>query len=337
MTSQTLPAGKLRAETLDELLQHTSSDPNILLGPAIGEDAAVVDFHGRYLVVSTDPITFATDQCGWYAVWVNANDIAACGGTPRYFSASVVLPHGPTSLDDIKKLFMEIEQACQQLGILWIGGHTEISPTVTTPLVAGQMIGEVAPEELCRSADAQPGDALVLVKTAAIEATAIIAREKARQVTAAFGRETTERCQRFLFEPGISIVAQAAMARGFAVHAMHDPTEGGVITAIREICLASRCGVVVDEKAIQILPETAALCRHFNIDPLGAISSGALLLTLAEENAARLLSHYQKHTVPAAVIGTMVPRENGMTLRKQDGKITPLPLFDVDEIVKLFA
>jgi hydrogenase maturation factor len=302
----------------------------------VGEDAAVIDQGNRYLVVTADPITFATERCGWYSVCVNANDIAACGGTPRYYSAVVVLPAGRTTLADVEVLFAEIEDACRQMNVLWVGGHTEVSPTVNTALVAGQMIGDVTPEHLCRSSDAQAGDALVLAKAAAIEATAIIATEKAGEVEQLHGTETARKSQSFLLDPGISVVREAALARDFPVHAMHDPTEGGVANGIREICTASNCGVLVEASRILVLPETVALCRQFGIDPLGAISSGALLLTLPPQAASHLVREYKAAGVQAAIIGEILPSEAGLQMREMDGNIIPLPDFVTDEITKLY-
>jgi hydrogenase expression/formation protein HypE len=336
MAAEILPAGKLRPETLARLLGYTSQAPDVVVGPALGEDAAVIAQGDRYLVVTTDPITFATEHCGWYSVCVNANDIAACGGTPRYYSAAIILPEGQTSIEDVETLFAEIEDACRQLDVLWVGGHTEVSPTVNSVLVAGQMIGEVAPEHLCRSSDAKAGDALVLVKAAAIEATAIIATEKAEEVGAVHGVEMMKRSQNFLFAPGISVVREAKLARNFPVHAMHDPTEGGVATGIREMCMASNCGAVVEATAITLLSETEALCQQFGLNPLGAISSGALLLTLAVEAASDLMREYAKAGVQARVIGEIVPPGVGLQLQEEEGDARLLPEFVVDEITKLY-
>ena len=336
MATELLPAGKLRPETLAKLLRHTSQTPELVVGAAVGEDAAVIQQGNQYLVVTTDPITFATERCGWYSVLVNANDIAACGGTPRYFSTAIVLPEGKTCLTHVEALFAEIENACREIGVLWVGGHTEVSSAVNTVLVAGQMIGEVKPEQLCRTSDAQVGDFIVLVKAAAIEATAIIATEKAAEVRALHGEEILKKGQNFLLEPGISIVQEAALARNFPVNAMHDPTEGGVITGIREICMASKCGGLVKAKAIPILPETAVLCRQFGLDPLGAISSGALLLTLPGEAASGLMVEYSKRGTQAVVIGEIASPEAGLKLEEPDGKVAPLPEFLTDEITKLY-
>ena len=336
MAAEILPAGKLRPETLAKLLRHTSQSPEVVVGAAVGEDAAVIEQGNQYLVVATDPITFATEHCGRYSVLVNANDIAACGGTPRYYSAAIVLPEGKTSLAQVEALFAETEKACREIGVLWVGGHTEVSSAVNTVLVAGQMIGEVTPDHLCRSSDAQVGDLIILVKAAAIEATAIIAIEKAAEVKALHGDPLLKRSQNFLLEPGISVVHEAALARNFPVNAMHDPTEGGVTTGVREICLASQCGALVKARAIPILPETAALCQQFGLDPLGAISSGALLLTLPQEAAPGLMDEYSKKGIQAAVIGQIAPSEEGLKMEKQDGKVTPLPEFVADEITKLY-
>jgi hydrogenase expression/formation protein HypE len=337
MAAHPLPQGKLRPEILARLLGHTSQSPDLVVGPALGEDAAVIDQGDRYLVLTTDPITFTASHCGWYSVCVNANDIAACGGTPRYYSAAIIFPEARTTLEDVERLFAEIEDACRRLGVLWVGGHTEVSPAVTGPLVVGQMIGEVAPEHLCKSGAAKEGDALLLVKTGAIEATAIIAAQRASEVEAVQGKERARRCREFLFDPGLAIVREAALARGFPVHAMHDPTEGGVITGIREICAASNCGALVLQASIGILPETEALCSQFGLDPLGAISSGALLLTLPQEAAVPLVHHYHEHGVPASVIGEILDPIAGLSIRRRDGRLEALPEFAVDEITKLFA
>jgi hydrogenase expression/formation protein HypE len=336
MSTEILPPGKLKPETLTHLLRHTSQAAELVVGPAVGEDAAVIDQGNRYLVVTTDPITFATERSGWYSVCVNANDIAACGGTPRYYSAAIVLPAGQTSLVKVEALFAEIEEACSQIGVLWVGGHTEVSHAVNNVLVAGQMIGEVAPEHLRRSSDAKVGDALLLIKAAAIEATAIIATEKADEVAAVHGAETMKKSQNFLLDPGISVIREAALARDFPVHAMHDPTEGGVSTGIGEICMASNCGALVQADAITILPETEALCRQFGLNPLGAISSGALLLTLPAAAASDLVGEYHEAGIRARVIGEVVSPDLGLRLQEVDGELKPLPEFAADEITKLY-
>ena len=64
----------------------------MISGPKVGEDAAIIDMGDRLLVAKSDPITFAADRIGWYAVQVNANDVACTGGTPKWFLATLLVP-----------------------------------------------------------------------------------------------------------------------------------------------------------------------------------------------------------------------------------------------------
>ena len=84
-----LPVGKLPSDQLADLMALLPGGPRVVLGPSVGEDAAVIDMPDRYLVAKTDPITFATDEIGWYAVHVNANDIATTGAVPLWFMATL--------------------------------------------------------------------------------------------------------------------------------------------------------------------------------------------------------------------------------------------------------
>src|SRR2546428_12135440 len=88
-----LPVGKLRAKMLQAFLEKVPvRDPRVVVGPRVGEDAAVIDIGERYLVATSDPITFATDEAAWYAVQVNANDVAGRRGPPRRVLATPLLP-----------------------------------------------------------------------------------------------------------------------------------------------------------------------------------------------------------------------------------------------------
>src|SRR5215510_13373590 len=144
-----LPVGKLRPTLLGELLaRHTSPDPRVVVGPRVGEDAAVLDMGDRYLVATTDPITFVTEDLGWYALVVNANDLAVRGATPRWFLATCLLPEGRTTEADITALFTQLGAACQTLEVALVGGHTEVTPGLDRPIVVGTMLGEVDKERL---------------------------------------------------------------------------------------------------------------------------------------------------------------------------------------------
>jgi hydrogenase expression/formation protein HypE len=330
------PLGKLPAEHLARLLaRYAPSDERVVLGPGVGRDATVISFSDRYLVAKTDPITFASDEIGWYAVHVNANDIACMGATPCWFLATLLLPEARTDEALVDTIFDQISDACRELGMALVGGHTEITHGIDRPIVVGCTLGEVAPERLVRPDGAQPDDALLLTKGVAVEGTAIIAREKAGALTGV-EESVLERCRGFLYDPGISVVRDAAVATAAgAVHAMHDPTEGGLMTGLWELAEAAGVGLAVDEAAIPILPETRTLCERLGLDPLGLIGSGALLLVVAPGDAAAILAALEGAGIAATRIGRVVERNQGIVLRSATGE-RPLPQFERDEIAKLF-
>lgn len=337
MTSS-FPTGKLPLETLARLLaRHKPTDPRVVVGPGVGLDFAVIDLDDRYLVAKTDPITFATDRIGWYAVHVNANDVACSGAAPRWFLATSLLPEGMADDALAEAIFEGIQQACEAIGVSLVGGHTEITYGIDRPILVGCMLGEVEKDRLITAAGAHVGDSLVLAKGVPIEATAIIAREKATELADRFEPDFLRRCQDFLFDPGISVVKAAAIATGAGrVHAMHDPTEGGLATCLWELAEASRCALEVDGEAIPILPEGRALCEAYGLDPLAIIASGALLLTAPPEDVDALQAALAQEGIPAAVIGRVVPGDGPKVHLKGPKGPKRLPLPARDEIAKLF-
>jgi hydrogenase maturation factor len=313
------------------------SDPRVVVGPGVGQDAAVLDFGDRYLVAKSDPITFATDAIGWYAVQVNANDIACTGATPRWFLATLLLPEGRSDAALVESIFAHIRDACRALDVSLVGGHTEITYGVDRPIVSGTMLGELSPDRLVTAAGAQPGDTLILTKGIAIEATALIARERADTLQGRLPSELLERCRNFLYQPGLSVVRDAQIALNAGrVHALHDPTEGGLATGLRELALASHVGIEMNADTIPILPETAVLCAEFGLDPLGVIASGALLIAAAAEDASAITQALNQAGIVASSIGQVLAAEAGLRLRAGD-IIRPLPTFERDELARLFV
>jgi len=334
-----LPPGKLPLPLLESFLtRFAPHDPRIVVGPRAGEDAAVFDLGDRYLVAKTDPITFATSEIGWYAVNVNANDVAAMGARPRWFLATILLPAGKATAEMAEAIFGQIYDACEALGISLAGGHTEITHNLDRPIVSGTMLGEVEPSRLITTAGAQMGDAVLLVKPVPIEGTALIALERHEVLRCkGYSEEFIRRVQGFLREPGISVAAPALLAADTGhVHAMHDPTEGGVVTGLLEMARAAGTGLLVDLDRIPVLPEGAALCGEFGLDPLGTIASGALLVATDQQEAEHLVQKLSAAGYPAAVIGRVTPPDEGLVARRA-GKRVSWPAFATDEITKIFA
>jgi hydrogenase expression/formation protein HypE len=333
------PVGKLPARELQRLLaRYAQPDERVILGPGIGEDVAVIDFGERYLVAKTDPITFATEAIGWYVVQVNANDVACAGARPRWFLATLLLPEASTDAALVESIFAQVSGACRELGIVLCGGHTEITYGLERPIVVGQMLGEVAPDKLVTTAGVQPGDAILLTKGLAVEGTAIIAREKRRELAGSYPPDFLDRCADFLHRPGISVLRETQIAARHApLHAMHDPTEGGLATGLWEMAEAADVTLEIEESSIPILPETAALCADLGLDPLGLIASGALLIALAPGDAPGVVDALREAGIAAAVIGKAAGRGADCYLRDSAGDKRPMPRFARDEIARLFS
>ena len=332
------PTGKLPLPVLEELLgRYARPNERLIVGPQAGEDAAVIDFGDRYLVAKTDPITFATDEIGWYAVHVNANDVAVMGAHPRWFLATLLLPEGQATKAMAETIVAQIDAACRSLGVALAGGHTEITYGLNRPLVIGTMLGEVAPGRLVTTGGAQAGDAILLIKPVPIEGTAIIARERAADLAARGYDPALIACaQNFLRHPGISVVRAALRAAELApVHAMHDPTEGGVVTGLLELARAAGTGLWVDLDRIPVPPEAAALCGEYGLDPLGTIASGALLLALPAAEAEGLQAALAAEGLPSTIIGQVLEAGAGLQAQR-DGRPIPWPTFATDEIARLF-
>jgi hydrogenase maturation factor len=331
--------GKLPHDILASLLERIDrQDRRVIVGPGIGRDAAVIDTGGPDLLVAkSDPITFASELAGWHAVHVNANDIACAGAKPEWFLATVLLPEGATP-GLAEDLFAQITDACTTLGISLIGGHTEITLGLGRPIVVGTMLGMVPREDLVRPDGGKPGDALILTKGIAIEGTSVLAREASDRLRGLGVPEgKIKDATDFLSDPGISVVRDARIAcESVRIHAMHDPTEGGLATALYEMAEANKAGIDVEREAINVLPSSAEICAAAGLDPLGLLASGALLIAVANHDAPALVSALNGARIPATRIGSLVAPASGVIMSDKSGR-RPVPHFETDEVARFLT
>ncbi len=333
-----LAVGKPPLELLQRLFGRLAiRDPRVIMGPRVGEDAAVVDFGDRFLVAKSDPITFVAEEIGWYAVHVNANDLAVRGARPAWFLMTLLLPEGRSDAALLEQILLQTEEACQAVGATLVGGHTEITPGLDRPILAGTMLGEVERARLVTTAGAQPGDAVLLSKGIALEGASILARgSRERLQRRGVPAAVCERARGFLHRPGISVQPEAAAAvESVEVHAMHDPTEGGLATGLLEIALAAGVGLRIERAAIPVLPECRAICDALGLDPLGVIASGALVVTCPAAQADRLLGEWARRGIAGSRIGEVMAPDQGCRLIGA-GAEGPLPRFARDEVARLF-
>ena len=332
-----LPVGKLPVDLQARLLaQAPIQDARVLLGPGIGLDCAVVEPGDRLLVYKSEPITFVTDEIGWYAVQVSANDIATTGALPAWFLVTLLLPEGQTTPDLVEHINRQIFTACQELGISLIGGHTEVTYGLDRPIVIGAMIGEVERDRLVTPRGAAPGDRVLLTKGVPIEATAILAQEFSGRLSAVMAPQELEQARGFLHQPGISVLRDARIALDAGrVTAMHDPTEGGLASALWELADASGQALFIDPSQVIIPALSARICQILALDPLAAIASGALLLTTPPGDASKICQALQSQGIACAEIGVVESGPPSVWRKTESGR-EPLARPARDEIARLF-
>ena len=325
MTSR-LPTGKVPRDLLTRLVysQLGTVRPDVLVHAQFGEDCAVIDFGEEVAVLTTDPITGAGSDLGWYAVFVATNDLAAAGAEPVALALTVLLAPD-RAVEDLGQVMQDAAAAARTVGVEIAGGHSEVTGGIDRTIVIVTGLGRAAKNRVLRSGGARPGDALLMTKGAGVEGTAILARTLEDRLTAALGAEPVNSAK--TFREQISILPEARAAAQAGASAMHDVTEGGVLGAAYEMAAASGIGIRVVADWVPVRPETTAICKELRIDPLGLIGSGALLV--AAPDSARTLAAIRGAGILATQIGEFLPHDRWV---RRDGRDLPLAPPAVDEL-----
>jgi hydrogenase maturation factor len=320
-----LPPGKIPIDLLKDVVFKNLGAPrgDVVLGPTAGVDGAVLDAGNKNAIVSMDPITGAVERIGWEAINVNANDVATFGVEPAFFFSCIMLPEGADS-QIVETISSQMHHAAEKLGIAIVGGHCESTPGLANPIVVGCIMGLTEKGNYVTAAGAKPGDKIILTKSAGIEGTAILATDREEQLRAVFSQAMLDHAKSFYSQ--ISVVKDALTAyRAGGVHAMHDPTEGGILNGVHEMADAAGLGARVLAEKITVEPETAKICRFYEIDPLQLISSGALLIAASPGAAEKVVERLCEERIYADVIGEFTANPNKRLLVKGDGSVEMLP------------
>lgn len=330
-----LPTGKLPGMLLEESLGGLdASDPSVIVGARLGEDAAAVEVaEDAIVVLASDPITLAADAVARYAVSVNANDIATSGALPRWFLTTLLFPPG-SSGSEVAGLIRDLHMNCRREGIELCGGHTEITDAVSRPLVVGTMAGTVPRSRLLDKRGMREGDRILFTKRVAVEGTGLLAREYAgRLLEAGLTAKEIEVCSDLLEH--ISILPEARAALVFnGVTALHDVTEGGLATAVTELGAAGERRLRLDMDRIPVYPETERVCRLLGLDPLGLIGSGSLLITCSSAQADDVVAAIEAKDIEVAFIGEVLEEGRGVEAWRGD-ELVGWPYFERDEVSRL--
>lgn len=294
-----LETGKIPESVLNRAILKKLSvkRDEVLLGPGIGEDCAVLKFPPEELmVVSTDPITGTTKEIGKLAMHITANDIASSGAELVGVMVTILMPEGSEEAT-LKTIMTDINAFCEAMNVQVLGGHTEVTSAVNQTVLSVTGIGRA--KAVAMTANLDPGDDLVMTKWAGIEGTAIIALEKEGVLKTTVKASLIEEAKSYT--DLISVVPDSKVAMAQGVKAMHDITEGGIYGALWEMAAASKVGFEVHLDKIPLKRATIEICEHFAINPYELISSGAMLIGTTDGSA--LVEAFAEAGIHSAHIG----------------------------------
>jgi hydrogenase expression/formation protein HypE len=332
-----LPPGKIPVDILRNVVFSNlgATRKEVTLGPTAGVDSAVIDTGEKSLIISMDPITGAVERIGWLAVNVNANDVATFGVEPSFLFSCLMFPEDADN-SMVETISTQMNDAALELNMAIVGGHAESTPKLTHPIVVGCAMGMTKKGNYVTAANAKAGDKIILTKTAGIEGTAILASDRETELKKILNAKELRSAKNFYRK--ISVVKDALTAfQTGGVHAMHDPTEGGIAGGLHEMADAANIGLKVFRKKIAIETETSKICAYFNIDPLQLIGSGALLISAESAKAQQIIESLKKQKIKAAVIGEFLKNPSNRSLQSENDKSESFPRPSSDHLWKALS
>ncbi|WAM30514.1 AIR synthase family protein [Caldicellulosiruptor naganoensis] len=321
--------GKIPIEILNEhIFELKTARDDVLLGPDIGEDSAAVDIKGDIAVITTDPITAASSMAGYLSVVVVCNDLAAAGAEPIGVLSTILMPP-ESSQDEFVQILEEIKEACKRFNVQLLGGHSEVSPIVTKPLIVSTGFGKVQRHMLISTKGAKVGDKIIVTKTLGIEGTLILYNKEKERLRRILTPHEISEIEDYINR--LSVIEEGLIARKYA-SSMHDITEGGLFGAIYEVCKASKKGAKIYEDKIVLSNSVKKVSSFFNLNPYKLISSGSMLITTSEEDD--LISELKEKGIGCCVIGEIV-EDTKIEFISSNGESILIDKLPIDEIYKV--
>ncbi len=294
--------GKLDNAQLEEIVlkRLPALGSDIQSGPAVGIDCSVIETGYGQIALSTDPITGAAANIGQLAVHIACNDIAACGIRPTALLMTIIAPPDATEAELID-LVEQVSKAAASVNVSIIGGHTEISDAVNRFLISSTVLGLAKDQRVVLASGGQPGDAVVMTKTAGLEGTAILAVDAKEKLQGHLTREELLQAGQLIDQ--ISVIEDGTVGQSAGVHAMHDATEGGILGAAWELAQASGLGCQIELNRIPIAPLTQSICDALGLEAGRLIASGSMIMATSDPD--RLISELEKAGIRGTVIGRL--------------------------------
>lgn len=272
-----MATGKLPNEVLDRLLKNNikTKRDEVLVGAQVGLDTAQLDLGDNICVISTDPITGASENIGSLAIDISVNDVSTAGADAIGALVTILAPVGAT-VEEIDKIMKQASTRAKALNVQIIGGHTEITDAVNRFVLSTTVIGKVSKEAIIKHNSVEYGDYIYISKYIGLEGTSILAHDKKEKLVDILSREEFD--EAIKLNELISVKNDGMVAVQSEVHYMHDITEGGVLGALYEAYTGINKGVLVDKDCMPILNSTKKISEYFDINPYRLISSGSMLI-----------------------------------------------------------
>lgn len=278
-------------------------------------DAAVLDLGTGKLVMSTDsfvvqPLFFPGGSIGELAVNGTVNDLAVSGAVPKFLSASFILEEG-FPLAQLAAIVNDMAKAAATAGVQIVTGDTKVVERghgdgcyINTSGVGTLRTGvSVGPHR------AEPGDAVLVSGTIGDHGMAIMSVREGLE----FESQIRSDCAALN-----GMIADVLNATGDAVHAMRDPTRGGLASTLNEIATASNVGIDIDEAALPVRAEVQSACELLGLDPVYVANEGKAVFFVAPEFADVVLSVLRAHPLgrDAARIGQVTSEHKRMLVAR---------------------
>lgn len=320
--------GKIPPEFFDRVIYPRlgAPDSSVLIGPRHGVDYGVLRFGEQCMALSTDPFfivpAYGFSRAAWFGFHIVFCDVAVSGLVPRYLSIDLNLPPEITAVQ-LEEMWDAVHREAVKYGISVVTGHTARYAGCNYPMVGGATTMAVGPESDLRGPHlVRPGDAVIITKGPAVEATGLLAVSFPEHFLKTGSPEFQQEAEDVFYQ--MSVLDDCTIAREFpGVRAMHDATECGVWGGLQEMATAGGYGLRIAQQSIPVQPVIRRTAELFGFDLFSAISEGTLLLMVDQSEATALLKAFNGHGITAAVIGEVRPREDGLTI-VDDGTERPL-------------
>lgn len=256
-----------------------------------------------------DPIFFPGGNIGDLAINGTVNDIAMSGAVPRYLSVAFIIEEG-FAMESLHRILLAMEAASRKAGVQVVTGDTKVvnRGSCDKIFITTTGIGVVPDGISISAASLKPGDKIILSGTVADHGMAILTSREGLSFQSQVKSDSA----------ALNGLVAKMLAASPAVHAMRDPTRGGVAATLNELAGSSSVGIRIDEAAIPVSPPVQGACEMLGIDPLTVANEGKLIAVVAPEAAAGVLSAMRSEPLgrQAAMIGEVVSDHPGMVVMR---------------------